>query len=382
MRSFFLFGLFFVQFLGKRGLFQHVSFIVGEYQGGEGKSDDESHDAEQTAPDGEGEEDDGGIESCDFVHDAWGEHPVLDGLNGAEDNGDGEQDAPKTLPCVVGLEQGEQDGGHDADDLQVGNEVEHSDEEAKGNGEREVDDEESDAEEHTYTHGDDGLSTKVTVHAFLQVKHHGSDSVSVGFGHQTEKPFGHGFVVVEDEEEIDDADERGDEADDGADAAAEKGEELRHFFFEQLRHVLHGEGTGDFVEVDVVLDVVFHFGRDGGDGGVGGGVFDHDVLQMPHLRNNGGNDEVAASCDNANDEQEGDEDAEHTRLDTAAILDEGDDRVEEVGDEPCHQKGNEHIAETLDEVICGYQHDDADEDAHHAVEGEFFCDHNEVFVAI
>ncbi len=124
-----------------------------------------------------------------------------------------------------------------------------------------------------------------------------------------------------------------------------------------------------------MLDVVLHLGRDGGDGGVGGGIFDHDVFQMSHLCNDGWNDEVAASCDDAGDEQEGDEDAEHTRLDVAAVLDEDDNGVEEVGDEPCHQEGNEHIAEPFDEVVGCHQHDDADEDAHHAVEGEFFYGH-------
>ncbi len=232
--SFFLFGQFFVLFIGWDVVVQHVAFVVGEYQSGEGKGDDESHDAEQTAPDGEGEEDDGRVEPCDFVHDAWCEHPVLNGLNHAEDDGDGQQDAPEVLSCSVGFEQGEQDGGDDSDDLQVGNEVEHSDEEAKGYGEWEVDDEESDAEEHTHAHGDDGLSAKVAVHAFLQVEYHGSDGVSVGLGHEAEEPVGHGLVVVEDEEDVDDADERGDEADDGADAAAQKGEDLWHFLFEQL----------------------------------------------------------------------------------------------------------------------------------------------------
>ena len=59
----------------------------------------------------------------------------------------------------------------------------------------------------------------------------------------------------------------------------------------------------------------------------------------------------------------------------ALVLYEGDDGVEEVGDEPCHEEWDEHIAEPQDEEVGRCEDDDADEDAHHAVESVGFLFH-------
>ncbi len=291
-------------------LFEHISLVVGDDEGGEREGDDETYETEQAAPDGEGEKDDGGVEASDFAHDAWGEHPVLDGLHHAEDDDGGKDDAPETLACVVGFEQGEDDGGDEANDLEIGHKVEEPDEESEGNGEGKVDDEESDGEEDADAEGNDRLSSEVAVHAFLQVEHDVVYDAALTSGHEFEEPFRHEFVIDQDEEEVDDGDEGGDEANDGTHAAADDGEELGHFLFEELRHVLHGQCLGDFVEVDVVLDVLLHLGGHGGDGGIGGDVFNDDVFQMPHLRDDGRNDEVASANDDTHDEQHGDDDAE------------------------------------------------------------------------
>ena len=118
--------------------------------------------------------------------------------------------------------------------MQIGHEIECTDEESEWNGQGEVDDEESDAEQHTHTHGDDGLSTEIAVHALLEVGHHTLHDVASAFGHEFEKPFCHLFVVHEDKEQVDDGDERGDEAHDGAHATAHDGEELRNLLLHKL----------------------------------------------------------------------------------------------------------------------------------------------------
>lgn len=119
----------------------------------------------------------------------------------------------------MGFEDGEDDGGYEADDLEVGDEVEQSDEESEGDGEREVDDEESDGEEYAYAEGYDGLSSEVCVHAVFEVGHDGLQVASLGWGGEPEESVGHGFIVGEDEEEVDDGYEGADETYDGAEAA-------------------------------------------------------------------------------------------------------------------------------------------------------------------
>ena len=91
---------------------------------------------------------------------------------------------------------------------------------------------------------------------------------------------------------------------------------------------------------------------------------------MRHLLKDGRNDEITPTHDDTHDEQHRNDDAEHTRLHVALVLDERNNRVEQVGDEPCHQKGDEHAAEPLNQQIGTNQDGDADEDAHHAVKSE------------
>ena len=108
--------------------FKHVSFVIRENQCCQWEGDDEADEPEQAAPNGEGQKDDRGIEPCHLPHDAWGEKPILYGLYNAEDDDDGKNDSPKTFSSIVRFEQCQDDGRDEADGLQIGHEVEKSDE--------------------------------------------------------------------------------------------------------------------------------------------------------------------------------------------------------------------------------------------------------------
>ena len=71
------------------------------------------------------------------------------------------------------FESREDKGGDEANDLEVGYEVEESDEEAEWDGEREVDDEESDGEEDADAQCYDGLAAEVGVHAVFEIGEYG-----------------------------------------------------------------------------------------------------------------------------------------------------------------------------------------------------------------
>ena len=182
----------FLCFLSFGGLFWRVDVcffedkpsVIGDEQCGEGQGDDEADDAQQTAPDGEAEQDDGGVQAHDVAHDLGREIDVLYGLHDGEHCQGAEHDEPKALPGVGGLDHGEDDGGDEADELQVGDKVEQADEEAEADGHREVDDEKAYAEEDAHEQGDERLSAEVGVHAVLHVLHHHACEASLAFGHQ------------------------------------------------------------------------------------------------------------------------------------------------------------------------------------------------------
>lgn len=356
-------------------LFQHIAFVVGDKQGGERKGDDETDETEQAAPNGEGQEDDGRIETCDFAHDAGCENPVLDGLHHTEHDEGGKDDSPKAFSCVVGFQHRQHERGDEAHDLQIRHEVEETDEKPEGNGQGEVDDEEADAEQNTDAHGNEGLPTEVAIHAILEVGHDASHNATFGWWHQLEESFCHQFVIDQDEKEVDDGNEGGYDTDNGTDTAADEGNELYNLFLRNPCQVLNGQGLDNLVDVDVVLDEALHFGRNGSDGGVGGGVFNDDVLEVSYFFKDRRNDEIADTCQDADNEQQGENDARNARLDTTPILDEVYDGIEQIGDEPCYKKGNQHAAEAVDEKIHHAQNDDACQNAHEAVEGNRFCFH-------
>lgn len=64
-----------------------VAGVVVENQGGGGEGDDHAEDAEEGAEDGEGEEDDGGVEAQFVAHDAGGDDVVADALADDVDEG-------------------------------------------------------------------------------------------------------------------------------------------------------------------------------------------------------------------------------------------------------------------------------------------------------
>lgn len=85
---------------------------------------------------------------------------------------------------------------------------------------------------------------------------------------------------------------------------------MGYFFFEEEGYVFEGEGVGDLVDVNVVLDELFYLGGDGGDGGVCGEVVGDDVAHLVELVDDGRKDECRAAYEGGEDEDEGDDDAE------------------------------------------------------------------------
>ena len=126
----------------------------------------------------------------------------------------------------------------------------------------------------------------------------------------------------------------------------------------------------------MVLDEVFYFGGHGCDGGVCSYIADDDVFQMPHFVDDGRDDEVAPACQNANNEQQGDDDAESAEFYLASVLYEADNRVEQVGNQPCYEKGNEGAAEAAYQEVGGAYDDYADENAYKTVECDGSAFHN------
>ncbi len=344
---------------------------IGNDEGGEGKSDDETDEAEEGSPDGEREEHHGGIEAHGLAHDAGREDHVLDGLHHGEDGECGEQDEPETATGVVGLQEGKHDGGNDADHLKVRNEVEQTDEESEADGHREVDDAESDGEEYADTEGDKRLTTEIVAHVGANAigdVHHLTTTV---LGPKARPTFGDLLIVEQDEEQIEQRDAEGDQSTHDMKGLRQDATHTRDDLLDDLDEIAVLQLVEPIVVGDVRQDklleqgghalVLPNLGQIGGD----------ETLQAYRLVDERGDDEHEEACHDAYNEQQHHDDAEDTIPESRLLLKEDHDRIEQIGDAERDEERQQHAAQIVDQrEDCNKDYCKRD-DAYQTIEGDW-----------
>ena len=366
----------------KNLFFKDEASVVGETQRREGQGYYETDEAQQRTPHGEREENDGRVQAHDLAHDAWREVHVLDGLHDGKHGQRHEQDNPEVLPRLEALHEGQHDGGDEADELEVGHQVEDADEQAQADGHGEVDDEEPDGEEDAHDEGDERLAAEVGVHAVLHVVAQVLEEGAVGCWEQLYPAFGEAFVVDQDEEHVEEDDEDGEDAGYPAECLDDEVPDLDESRLHGVAHVVLLNELHDVVFVEEALDVGTQVFGDALLAQVLLG-YGHDVLaDFCCLLNDGGHDEHEQSHQGGHDQDEGHGDAEYAVAQSAAVLQEDDQGVDHVGQQPGDGEGQEHGTEVLDEQPQAHDNQDHDEVAHETVEGYFLFGHGGVgFVA-
>lgn len=122
-----------------------VLAIVGDDYGCGGEGDNHTDESEEAAPDGEGEEDNGGIESHFFAHYVGGDYIIANGLHNdinqerfAEEGEEGDFTAER-------IDEADKGYGDYGDVLEVGNHVKYSNGYTHWDGKGESDDGEAGA---------------------------------------------------------------------------------------------------------------------------------------------------------------------------------------------------------------------------------------------
>ena len=107
-----------------------------------------------------------------------------------------------------------------------------------------------------------------------------------------------------------------------------------------------------------------------------GEVLDQQVLDPSEFLDHGRHQQVEGRRADAGQGQQGAEDGDDPALELQAVLEEGYQRVDQVGDEPGDEEGQEHSAQPFDEDERS-DDDAADDDtADKAVEGDFLAFHS------
>ena len=96
------------------------------------------------------------------------------------------------------------------------------------------------------------------------------------------------------------------------------------------------------------------------------------VAQFLELLNHRRDDEPHHACEDCDDEDERDDDGQGTPGNVELVLHELDDRVQQVGKEPCHEEGQQHTAQVVEQVEHTQGNECSDEPAYEGVEGDGF----------
>ena len=153
-----LVGLFFLLLF-----LRDIALPVCHYERGEWKGYDETDEAEECTPYGEGEEQYGWVESHLLTHDLWSYHHINNDLHDSEDDERKTEYHPEALSCVESLETSKEGCRDEGEGVEVRHEVEDADEDAETDSHWESDDGEAYAEEYAHGEGYEALSAHVSV---------------------------------------------------------------------------------------------------------------------------------------------------------------------------------------------------------------------------
>ena len=117
-------------------------------------------------------------------HDLRRKESVLNNLHHGKDDERHQEDKPEVLSRIGSLDNGQNNGGDKAYQLEVRYHVEQSDEQAQADGHWEVDNQETDAEQYAYTQGHQCLTAEILVHTFLNVSHQPLGKRTIATGQQ------------------------------------------------------------------------------------------------------------------------------------------------------------------------------------------------------
>ena len=160
------------------------------------------------------------------------------------------------------------------------------------------------------------------------------------------------FVVEQDEEHVEQGDERCNDADDQTGGVSEETEHLRHSLLQTISKVLAAEEL--LYCLLVSLQPFLYGARYAIDVCRCLYVLRDEASQLLELLYHGRDDEIDHQAYHGNDGNERDNDAQCSRGDMHTILHKLHGGVEQIGQEPGNEEGQQHVAE----VVHGSKHKD------------------------
>ena len=288
-------------------------------------------------------------------------------LNDQIDHDNHAQEEPEVLTGFGCLEQGEQRGRNETNDLKIGHETDDANQTTQADRHWKAYQIESDAEHEAVAQSHQSLTAEVARHAVLNVCDELGSELSFFTRNEVNPAVGIFFVVRQEEEEVEQTYERGDNVHDGSRCAPDHSPNLWHGFLDGFDDVALLKELLDFLLVGVSLQEISHGGRYGVVVCSFLDILNRHVFQVSCFFNHGRHDDIEESRERGAGQRQRQEDAEQAVLQSALILKETDDGIEQISHNPSDEEGNERRAQPVEQHADADNQHDADESANETV---------------
>lgn len=377
--SFYLLRLIFFCLGHHRRLFFLCSFltaqelaVVGKHQRGGWQGDNHAYESEQAPPDGERQQDDGGVEPYGLVHDAGDEDGFLDDLHHQHDDACCDKYPPEVLAGIGCLHQSQEDHRDNGGNLQIGHDIEHTHKKAEANGHGEVDDEETDAEKDAYTKRDERLAAEVVAHTLLHIVAECHYALTILLGNEAYPSTPKRLVVVEDEEDVHQHHKSGYHDAYHVERLGYHIPYLGQGALDELAYTVGREVSLDLTHVDMLANKLIDYSGDGAVVSSRGEIVGDKLLEHDKLLNDGRHYSKADAYDKGHEEQQHREDGEGAALKSELVLKELHYRVYQIAKQPCDEEGQQGSTQTAYEKISYHTSSYGDKTSDEAVKSDFF----------
>ena len=222
----------------------------------------------------------------------------------------------------------------------------------------------------------DSLTTEVLIHTFFDIGHQALCKRTIAERQQL-RPSASKFLVVKENEECIEQHHR--ERKDTRDDAQALRDDCPYPWYCLLHGVDEAVLCHQFLhmfDVDVVMDILLQQPRNVAHGLVRLHIVDDETGHAPTLFYHRRNHQPKDTCQHSSSHQEGTEDGKYAVFHAAAILEEPDQRKQQVGNQPRQEKRHKHTAQPVEQHDNTYNNSCCQNTANKGVECNLFAFHN------
>ena len=254
---------------------------------------------------------------------------------------------PEVVARFGGAQEGQDEGGHYADYLQIGHKTNHADKYAQTYGHGESDEQEAYREHNAVAQGNEKLPTEIATEIFLEVGHHPLGRGAAMNGDKLYPTLGIAVEVEHQEEEVQQGYHRSTDIDNRGGGAHQHVPEAGHHTLESRKQTAAAQES---LHLGMLHGALKHFAERLRNRSVAALVFQiasPHALQVATLVEQRRHYQPAQQSQHARGQNDGQQHARQAKAQPTRVLEEIDNGVQHIGQQPRHYEGQQHGAEIV-----------------------------------